>query len=389
MHLFAPTPPIWCIRRAESTDPHMVWAVEASIGSSDERRAAWHDAPKPMNAATLDRALAVLVVALAATGLLTLHAGDPTDGWLFLVHGLLAGALALAIAWKVGHSVPRAVGRRRIGRLALGLLVTFVAVAALTGGYLWVASAEIVWVDAGALGRWTALTLHAWAGLVLVPLVAVHLLPKRWRLLRPSRAVLAGQRRSPLISRRALLAGGAMAVAGIGLWGTTAAVELVAGGSRRFTGSRLLSAGSLPIPTTFFGEATPAVDEASWRVNVEGLVERPAAYDMATLRGLGERDVRAVLDCTSGWAIDATWRGVPLASLLDAAVMRPTARQVEIRSVTGWSAAIDIADARDAVLAWSVGGSALPVANGAPLRLVLPNHRGLEWVKWVGTIRVA
>jgi DMSO/TMAO reductase YedYZ molybdopterin-dependent catalytic subunit len=179
-----------------------------------------------------------------------------------------------------------------------------------------------------------------------------------------------------------------MAVAGIGLWGTTAALELIGGGSRRFTGSRLLSAGSLPIPTTFLGEPTPDVDEASWRVSVEGLVERPTEFGLAALRAIAEREVRAVLDCTSGWAVDATWRGVPLASVLAAAGMLPTARRVEIRSVTGWSASIDAADARDAVLAWSVAGGPLPVANGAPLRLVLPNHRGLEWVKWVGTISV-
>jgi DMSO/TMAO reductase YedYZ molybdopterin-dependent catalytic subunit len=79
---------------------------------------------------------------------------------------------------------------------------------------------------------------------------------------------------------------------------------------------------------------------------------------------------------------------VALASVLDAAGVLPTARHVEIRSVTGWSASIDLAEARDAVLAWSVAGVPLPVHNGAPLRLVLPNHRGLEWVKWVGTISV-
>jgi Oxidoreductase molybdopterin binding domain len=340
-----------------------------------------------MSSAAVDRALAVLVVALAATGLISLRAGNADEGWLFLVHGLLAGALALAVARKLGASVPRAVRGHRYVRLAFGLVVSFLAIAALAGGYLWVSSREILWVDAGALGRWTVLTLHAWAGLVLVPLLVVHLLPKRWRLLRPNLRV-PGRRPSIQLTRRAFLAGGAMAVAGAGLWAGTSALELLAGGERRFTGSRFLPAGATPIPTTFLGEPTPAIDEASWRLNVEGAVDRPSLFDLAALRSMGDQELRAVLDCTSGWAVETTWRGVPLAAVLDASGVARTARQVEIRSVTGWATSLDLAEARRAVLAWSVAGGPLPAANGAPLRLVLPNHRGLDWVKWVGTIRV-
>jgi DMSO/TMAO reductase YedYZ molybdopterin-dependent catalytic subunit len=65
-----------------------------------------------------------------------------------------------------------------------------------------------------------------------------------------------------------------------------------------------------------------------------------------------------------------------------------TARLVEIRSITGWSTSLDVRDARGALLAWSVAGGPLPAANGAPLRLVVPNHRGLDWVKWVGDLEV-
>src|SRR3954453_14952234 len=170
-----------------------------------------------MSSAAVDRALAVLVVALAGTGLISLWAGQADEGWLFLVHGLLAGALAFAVARKLGASVPRAVRGRRFVRLAFGLVVSFLAITALAGGYLWVSSREILWVDAGAVGRWTVLTLHAWAGLVLVPLLVVHLLPKRWRLLRPNLRA-TGRRPSIPLTRRAFLTGGAMAVAGAGLW---------------------------------------------------------------------------------------------------------------------------------------------------------------------------
>src|SRR4051794_27449915 len=215
----------------------------------------------PMSPAAVDRVLAVLVVAMATTGVLSLRAGGADQSWVFLLHDLVAGALALTVALKLRHSVPRAAGRRRFLRLAFGLLVAFFAVAALTGGYLWVASGDIDWIGAGPLGRWTVLTLHAWAGLILLPFVVVHLLPKRWRLLRPGAATIA---RSPheWMSRRAFLAGGAMAVAGVGLWAGSSALELLAGGQRRFPGSRSLPAGAPPIATTFLGEPTPTIDEA-------------------------------------------------------------------------------------------------------------------------------
>jgi DMSO/TMAO reductase YedYZ molybdopterin-dependent catalytic subunit len=349
-----------------------------------------------MSSAALDRLLALLVVAMAATGLLSLRAGAPADAWLFATHGLVAGALALAVALKLRRSVPRAMavrpaGRprgRRMARLALGLTVALVAVAALTGGYLSVVLGELVWVDVPTVGRWTVLTLHAWVGLVLVPLVVVHLLPNRWRLLRPG--VHAVERAlGRLLTRRALLVGGVLGLAGAAAWAGAGAIELARGGTRRFTGSRWLPAGGIPIPTTFFGEGTPAIDLAAWRLSVSGAVSRPGRWSLDELRELGNEQRTAVLDCTSGWAIETVWRGVPLSTLLGASVVAPVATRVDIRSVTGWSTSIPLADAAGCLFAWSVADGPLPARNGAPLRLVAPDRRGLEWVKWIVEVRVS
>ncbi len=103
------------------------------------------------------------------------------------------------------------------------------------------------------------------------------------------------------------------------------------------------------------------------------------------LHALGEIDVTAVLDCTSGWALETTWRGVPLASVLQI----PDRASIRVRSVTGWSTILTAAEARSAVLATSVAGGPLPIENGAPCRLVVPDRRGLDWVKWVQEVAVA
>ena len=124
-----------------------------------------------MTSASLDRLLAVLVVLRAATGLLTLRAGRPDAAWLFVAHGIGAGVLTVAVVLKIRRSLPRAVGGRRWWRLGLGLALSGGVMAALAAGYLWVALGQIVWLDVAGLMRWTLLTVHAWIGLVLFPLV--------------------------------------------------------------------------------------------------------------------------------------------------------------------------------------------------------------------------
>jgi hypothetical protein len=335
-----------------------------------------------MRNATLDRLLAVLVAAMVATGLLTLRTGAASGSWLFVAHAAFAGALAVAVALKLRASVGRAVAGRRWGRLALGLSVSALAIAALIGGYAWAASGRLLEV-----GPWTVMTLHAWAGLALLPLLVVHLLPRRWRLLRPTRRA-ASRLPATLISRRSLVVGGGLAAVGLAAVGAASLAERVAGGARRFTGSRWLPSGGIPPVTTFFGEGAPPVDPATWQVRVSGRVDVPAAYDLASLAALGVADLTAVLDCTSGWALETRWRGTPLSTLLDAAGIGGGAT-VEVRSATGWSTSLPLAEARRALLATHVAGSPLAVGNGAPVRLVVPDHRGLDWVKWVTEIRVA
>lgn len=327
-----------------------------------------------MTTAALDRLLAVLVVTMAATGLLSLRAGSPGSGWLFVVHGVVAGMLVAAAAWKVRLSLPRAVGARRWGRAALGSTVALVAAAALSGGYLWVASGRIV-----SVGSFTVMTLHAWAGLVLVPLVVAHLAPRRWRLLRP-----AGGPALPRLGRRNLLVAAAFGAAGLGGWTAAAALERLRGGTRRFTGSRWLPAGGIPPSTTFLGEGAPPIDSETWRLRAGD-----RSFSLDELEALGGTDLTAVLDCTSGWAIETGWHGVPLAAVLQAIGRSAPGRSVVVRSVTGWSANLPIDEARRCLLAWEVAGEPLPVANGAPLRLVAPDRRGLDWVKWVSEIEVA
>ncbi len=327
-----------------------------------------------MGHATLDRVLAVLVVSMAATGLLSLRAGAAEAAWVFMLHAVLGGSLLAATVVKLRRSAPKAARAGRWGRLAFASLVSLGVVGALTGGFLWVASGELLTV-----GSSTVLTLHAWVGLAVVPLVVVHLLPRRWRVLRVPRG--RG------VSRRTVLGAGGLALAGVGMFVIASLVDRLRGGERRFTGSRWLPTGGIPPVTTFFGEGTPSIDPRAWRLTVSTATST-FAWTLDALRGLGETEIAAVLDCTSGWAIETGWRGVPLTSVLGADGANARRGSVRVTAVTGWSTILTMDEARGAFLATGVGGADLPAGNGSPCRLVVPDHRGLDWVKWVSEIRV-
>jgi hypothetical protein len=341
-----------------------------------------------MSAATIDRLLAFVIALQLATGLVTLRLGAPAAAPLFVIHGMLGGSLALLAVVKLRRSFPNALRMRRWGRLALSAAVTLLTVAALAGGFAWVASGRIL-----SIGPWTVLTLHVWAALALVPLLLAHLLPRRWRVLRPARRLPAtasvASAAHRLMTRRTVLTTGVLALAGGSAWLAASALDLLLGGSRRFTGSRPLSSGGVPPVTTFYGEPTPRIDAAGWRLAVRGAVSRPLTFNLDELMALGTHELEATLDCTSGWAMTTRWRGVPMATLLEAVQVAPSARSVTVRSVTGWATSLDLADARRSLLATGVAGQPLPAGNGAPCRLVAPDHRGLDWVKWVTDVEVA
>jgi hypothetical protein len=331
-----------------------------------------------MSSAALDRLLAVLIVIQVASGLLTLRAGIPATAPLFWLHGLVGGALLVAAGEKLRRSVGPAIRRRRWGRLAMAAILALLVAAALVGGFAWVAGGRIL-----SIGPWTVLTLHVWAALAAIPILILHLVPRRFRLLAPPRGG------APRISRRTVLSMGIVGALGALVWAGSNVLDALQGGTRRFTGSRWLPSGAIPPPTTFYGEGTPEIDPNSWRLAVTGRVEHPLSLDLDALAAIGTEDRDATLDCTSGWAMTTGWRGTPLSAVLIAAGADPRATRVVVRSVTGWSTALERHELDACLLATHVAGDGLPAANGAPCRLTVPTRRGLDWVKWVAEVEVA
>src|SRR5437660_4320729 len=67
---------------------------------------------------------------------------------------------------------------------------------------------------------------------------------------------------------------------------------------------------------------------ADYRVQVDGLVDKPASFSLTELRALPSRTQITRHDCVGGWSAIGKWKGARLASLLDKVRPRPAARFV-------------------------------------------------------------
>jgi DMSO/TMAO reductase YedYZ molybdopterin-dependent catalytic subunit len=317
-----------------------------------------------------DWSLALLVSVLFATGLLTWFTGDAEGAWVFAVHGIAGGALTILLAWKL-----RRVGRRVLSprswdrRTTAGLAVLALVALTLLSGWVWSTFGGF------DLPVYTLLAWHTLFGVLLTVAVAVHL---GIRAKRPRRRDLAG--------RRQFLEVTAIGLGGLIAWRVQrplAAALGLPGADRRFTGS--YEAGSFAgnaFPTTSWVADDPSpVNPDSYRLAVEGEVGRTLSLPLEELDDGDE--LVATLDCTGGFYSEQRWQGIVLGRLVDRAEALPGARHVRVVSVTGYRWSFSLDDAREMLLATTVGGESLSHGHGAPARLVAPGRRGFEWVKWV------
>ena len=101
-----------------------------------------------------------------------------------------------------------------------------------------------------------------------------------------------------------------------------------------------------------------------WRLEVAGLVERPAELTLDDLDAGDE--LVATLDCTGGFYSRQRWRGIALERLLSQARPVGTATHLRVISHTGYRWGFGLGELDDLLLATHVGGEALSHGHGAP-----------------------
>lgn len=134
-----------------------------------------------------------------------------------------------------------------------------------------------------------------------------------------------------------------------------------------------------------------------YRLQVAGLVERPLEFSLDALRAMTTRTQVTRHDCVEGWSVIGKWSGVPLSHLLDLSRPKPGARYVVFHcfdDLTGdgsrYYESVDLVDAYhpQTIVAHSLNGSPVPVANGAPVRLRIERKLGYKQPKYVRAIEV-
>jgi DMSO/TMAO reductase YedYZ molybdopterin-dependent catalytic subunit len=162
--------------------------------------------------------------------------------------------------------------------------------------------------------------------------------------------------------------------------------------------------------------APPSVDLSDWRLTIEGLVDEPLELGLDELMELPRRELTVVLECAghrraefepetrglawkTGAIGEATWAGASLADVLGLAglcggryVMLEGADRGPFRGAGDFAFAralpIEKALDPDTVIAWEMNDESLPIAHGAPARVVVPGWYATDSIKWLNRIAV-
>jgi DMSO/TMAO reductase YedYZ molybdopterin-dependent catalytic subunit len=167
--------------------------------------------------------------------------------------------------------------------------------------------------------------------------------------------------------------------------------------------------------------AVPALEASTWRLRVEGAVERPIEFGYDELRKMTARTLPATLECAGNsrvflspavrgvqWELGAVstaeWTGVPLSAILERAGVKPGAVEVVLEGADSgemkdppkpagaihFARSLPLAKALrpETLLAYKMNGADLPVSHGFPIRAVVPGWYGVASVKWLTRILV-
>ena len=127
-----------------------------------------------------------------------------------------------------------------------------------------------------------------------------------------------------------------------------------------------------------------------WRFDIVGNVESPRVWTFPELTALPAVEQETTLQCISygvgsGLISNASWKGVPLPTLLAMVRPKPDTAAVLFHAADGFFETFPLSKANEAttLVAWEMNGAPLPQRHGFPVRLIVPGIYGERMPKWV------
>ena len=135
---------------------------------------------------------------------------------------------------------------------------------------------------------------------------------------------------------------------------------------------------------------TPPIDSTTYRLVVDGTVQHNLTFTLDQLKSLPSITETETLRSVSGSMGRANWTGVMLRTILDMAGLQSSSMKIAFLCADGYSSDLTIDEARlsDVLVCYEMNGQPLPAAQGFPVRMVVPDHWGYKWAKWVTGIEV-
>jgi DMSO/TMAO reductase YedYZ molybdopterin-dependent catalytic subunit len=146
---------------------------------------------------------------------------------------------------------------------------------------------------------------------------------------------------------------------------------------------------------TTYSDNVPVIDPNTFRLRIEGLVEKPYTLNPSELEGMMDKSEFVTFECignpVGGDAIsNALWDGVKLRKIIEKAVPMKGIVKTAFFAEDGYSDSIPypLSLSDDVFLAFKMNGEPLPRKHGYPLRAVIPGIYGEKSVKWVSKIEL-
>jgi DMSO/TMAO reductase YedYZ molybdopterin-dependent catalytic subunit len=139
---------------------------------------------------------------------------------------------------------------------------------------------------------------------------------------------------------------------------------------------------------------TQQIDKATYRLAVDGLVDRPLSLSYTDLLAYPQISKLMDLNCVEGWSFTAKWTGPSLNSIFDSAGVRNEGKVAIFYTVdvpsSGYTS-LDMGYVRDnnIIIGMKLNDITLPAERGFPFQVVAESKYGYKWAKWVTRIEIS